>query len=124
MGSIFIGLTLFEEKEYLKNHHLHFIFIFAMLGIVIIVIVLALLSQDPVINNGSGIDLTDDLIDFVIYLFVATIIAVSALMSPGISSFTFLLIRGRYIPLIPAVLAVPQRKNSCTFRYYLYFVSA
>jgi uncharacterized membrane protein len=80
IGSIFIGLTHFEEREYLKNHHLHFIFIFAMLGIVILL----------------------------------------ALMFSGISSFTFLLIMCRYIPLISAVLAVLQRKNLCTFQCYLF----
>lgn len=112
ISSVFIGLTLaavpiviLEEKEYLKGHYLHLIF--TAVGIAVVPV---LMSLSPVVGGRSGIDLMDGSIGLAVFLFVAAIIAVSALVFPGISGSTLLLIMGLYVPLISAVSAVLHRE--------------
>jgi putative membrane protein len=106
ISSVFIGLTLaavpiviFEEKEFLRGRYLHLIF--TAVGVAVVPV---LMSLSPAVGGGGGVDLTDASIGLAVYLFIAAIIAVSALVLPGISGSTLLLIMGLYVPLISAVL--------------------
>ncbi len=107
ISSVFVGLTLIavpivimEEREYIKGRYLHLIF--TAVGVAVVP---ALMILNPA-TGGSGVDLTQVSLGLAIYLFIAAIIAVSALVLPGISGSTLLLIMGLYIPLISAVSAV------------------
>lgn len=112
ISSVFMGLTLLaipvvilEEKEYLKGHYLHLIF--TAIGIAVVPVIMSL---SPVVGGGSSIDLMNGSIGLAVFLFVAAIIAVSALVLPGISGSTLLLIMGLYVPLISAVSAVMHKE--------------
>ncbi|MDV0443459.1 DUF368 domain-containing protein [Methanorbis rubei] len=107
ISSVFIGLTLIavpivimEEKKYMKGKYLNLIY--TAIGIAVVPLLMIL---NPA-TGGSGVDLTQASIGLAMYLFIAAIIAVSALVLPGISGSTLLLIMGLYIPLISAVSAV------------------
>jgi putative membrane protein len=106
--SVFIGLTLvsipvvaYEERETIKGHPVHLIFTAAGALLVFLLIYL-----NPVSGRTSSVDLTDPSLGLAIFLFIAAMIAVSALVLPGISGSTLLLIMGLYVPLISGVNAV------------------
>lgn len=110
ISSVFIGLTLIavpivimEEKESLKGHPL--CLIFTAIGVAVVPVLMIL---NP--TTGGGIDLAAGSLGLAVYLFVAAIVAVSALVLPGISGSTLLLIMGLYVPLISAVSAVLHRE--------------
>lgn len=103
MSSLFIGFIIFaipivihEEKEVLKSNYKNIIF--TVLGIALVVIITMLTS-----SNGQGISLANPNIGTYIYIFIAAAIAISAMVLPGISGSTLLLIFGIYIPIINAV---------------------
>lgn len=107
ISSVFIGLTIIavpivvlEEWERIKGKYLHLVF--AAIGIAVVPV---LMMMSPA-TGGTGVDLTQVSLGLAIYLFVAAIVAVSALVMPGISGSTLLLIMGLYVPLISAVSAV------------------
>ena len=110
ISSVFIGLTLIavpivimEEKESLKGHPL--CLIFTAIGVAVVPVLMIL---NP--TTSGGIDLAAGSLGLAVYLFVAAIVAVSALVLPGISGSTLLLIMGLYVPLISAVSAVLHRE--------------
>ena len=110
ISSVFIGLTLIavpivimEEKESLKGHP--FYLIITAVGVAVVPVFMIL---NP--TTDGWIDLSADSIGVAVYLLVAAIIAVSALVLPGISGSTLLLIMGLYVPLISAVSAVLHRE--------------
>lgn len=110
ISSVFIGLTLLavpvvilEAKEYLKGNYLHLIF--TAVGIAVVPV---LMTLNPA--GGGTVDLIAGSIGLALYLFVTAIIAVSALVLPGISGSTLLLIMGLYVPLISAVSAVMHKE--------------
>lgn len=76
---------------------------FAVAGIAFVVAV-TLLS--PV--SGTGIDVAVGNLDvgLVVYVFLAAMVAISAMVLPGISGSTLLLIFGLYVPIMGAVRAV------------------
>lgn len=106
MSSLFIGFIVFaipivihEEKDVLKNKYKNIVFL--LLGIVFVV---AITLLNP--TNGQGgvnIDVSSLNIGLVIYVFIAAMIAISAMVLPGISGSTLLLIFGLYIPIMTAV---------------------
>lgn len=103
ISSLFLGFILFsipiiifEEKEYLKGKYLNIIF--TVLGILLV-------SLITYFNNRqlSGISLINLNIPSVIYIFIVGLIAISAMILPGISGSTLLLIFGLYIPVITGI---------------------
>lgn len=103
MSSLFIGFIIFaipivihEEKEVLKGNYKNIIF--TILGIAFVVIITMLTS-----SNGQGVSLANPNIGTYIYIFITAAIAISAMVLPGISGSTLLLIFGIYIPIINAV---------------------
>ena len=103
MSSLFIGfivfaipLVIFEEKDSLKGNYKNIIF--AILGILLVVGITLLTS-----SNSNGIDIANLNFGTVIYVFIAAAIAISAMVLPGISGSTLLLIFGLYIPIMGAI---------------------
>lgn len=103
MSSLFIGfivfaipIVIFEEKDILKNNYKNIIF--AVLGLALVVLITLLTS-----SNGQVIDI--NVLDFktILYVFIAAAIAISAMVLPGISGSTLLLIFGLYIPIMSAI---------------------
>ena len=104
VSSLFIGFILFaipiviiEEKENLKGKYKSLIFI--ILGIVLVV---AITLLNPT-GGSSGIDLANLNFGLGLYLFFVAMIAISAMVLPGISGSTILLIFGIYVPIVTAI---------------------
>lgn len=105
LSSLFMGMTLFailvvlmEEHKNLSNKYRYLIFI----GIgVVFVSLITYLHQAVGATNSYNIG--DFSVFTFIYVFVAAMIAVSAMVLPGISGSTLLLVFGLYIPIINAL---------------------
>lgn len=105
VSSIFIGFIAFsipliikEEKNYLKGKYKNFIF--TLIGIIIVALITYF---NPVSGKSNLVDITHLNIGLSIYIFIAAGIAISAMVLPGISGSTLLLIFGLYIPIISAI---------------------
>lgn len=104
ISSMFIGFILFaipivvmEEKDALKAAP--GAVLFAVLGAVIVV---AITWFNPV-SGGSSMNLDHLNLRLGVYIFLAGAIAISAMVLPGISGSTLLLIMGLYLPVITAI---------------------
>lgn len=104
ISSMFIGFILLaipivmkEEKEVLSKKPAGALF--AVLGAVI---VCAITYFNPV-SGGSSMNLEHLDLRLGIYVFLAGAIAISAMVLPGISGSTLLLIMGLYLPVITAI---------------------
>lgn len=108
VSSVFIGFIIFaipliikEEKEVLKGKYVNVIF--TLLGIAIVA---AVTYFNPVSGDGNVVDITNLNIGLIAYVFLVGMVAISAMVLPGISGSTLLLIFGLYIPIISAVKEV------------------
>ncbi len=104
ISSMFIGFILFavpivakEEKEALLSNIPAAFFIFVGAAAVC-----AITYFNPV-SGGSSMDLDQLDIKLGIYIFLAGAVAISAMVLPGISGSTLLLIMGLYLPVITAI---------------------
>ena len=105
MSSLFIGFIIFaipiviyEEREALKKNYLNVIF--ALIGIVFVV---AITLLNPASGQGISVHVDNLSIGLIAYVFFAAMIAISAMVLPGISGSTLLLIFGLYVPIMSAV---------------------
>ena len=105
VSSLFIGFTIFaipliikEEKENVKGKYKNLIF-----TIIGIAVVSAITYFNPQAGNGANIDITNFSFGLALYVFVAGMIAISAMILPGISGSTLLLIFGLYMPIITGI---------------------
>lgn len=105
VSSVFMGFIVFsipliikQEKECLKGKYRNLIF--TMIGIII---VSAITYFNPMSGDGNIVDISNLNIGLVLYIFVAAMIAISAMVLPGISGSTLLLIFGLYIPIMSAI---------------------
>ncbi len=103
MSSLFIGFIIFalpivikEEKESLKGQYKNIIF--AILGALLVIMVTYL---NRAVGGTFNIDSFN--LGTILYVFLAAMIAISAMVLPGISGSTILLIFGIYIPIIGKV---------------------
>lgn len=103
MSSLFIGLTIAampfiirEEKDSLQGHWKNIPF--AVLGAGLVVLITLLRS-----DASAAIDLADVHPLNLFYLGVVGMVAISAMILPGISGSTVLLIAGAYLPIIYAL---------------------
>lgn len=109
ISSLFIGFIIFaipfvisEEKETLKRSKIWHIF-YALIGIII---VSAITYFNPVSGEGISVETSNLSFGLIVYIFIAGMIAISAMILPGISGSTLLLIFGLYVPIISAVKEV------------------
>lgn len=105
ISSLFVGFILFsipvvlkEEKQYLKNSYNHLIYL--ILGMVLV----SLVTYFNPVSNGAIRHITIHTLSLsiMLYIFIAGAIAISAMILPGISGSTLLLIFGLYTPIITA----------------------
>ena len=102
--SLFIGLSLFavplivkEEWESIRGKYLYLGF--TVLGIAIVAGI-TWLNQN---SSGNTMNLDTLGIGNGIYVFVTAMIAISAMVLPGISGSTLLLVFGLYVPIMAAI---------------------
>lgn len=103
MSSVFLGFILLaipvfikEEKKVLKSNYKNLIF--TLIGIAVVVGITILNSK-----GGINIDVNNFNIITIIYVFIAAMIAITAMILPGISGSTLLLIFGLYIPIMTKI---------------------
>ena len=105
VSSVFLGFIIFsiplimmQEKETMKGKYGNVIF--TVIGIAIV----ALITYcNPVGGNEGGVDVGDLSIGTAIYVFLVAMVAISAMVLPGVSGSTLLLIFGLYIPIMKAI---------------------
>lgn len=107
ISSLFLGFVIFaipliikEEKECLKGKYYNIIF--TIIGIVLVVLITIL---NPVSSNSS-VDITKLNFGLIIYLIIAGMVAISAMVLPGISGSTLLLIFGLYVSIMTGIKEV------------------
>ena len=105
VSSLFIGFIIFaiplivkEEKETVKGKYGNIIF--ALMGIIVVA---AITYFNPQSGSGANIDIANLNVGLALYVFVAGMIAISAMILPGISGSTLLLIFGLYVPIISGI---------------------
>lgn len=108
ISSLFIGFIVFaipiiiiEEKSSIINKYKNMIFMF--IGILIVFL---LTYFNPISNGGVSVSIDKLSIGLVVYIFIAAMIAISAMVLPGISGSTLLLIFGLYAPIINSIKEV------------------
>lgn len=102
--SLFLGLSLFavpiivrDEWETIKGKYVHILF--ALLGVAVVAVI-TYLNQS--LSRGS-MDISALSLVKGIYVFIVAAIAISAMVLPGISGSTILLIFGLYVPIMSAI---------------------
>ena len=105
VSSLFLGFIIFaipliikEEKESLVGKYKYLIF--TVIGIAIVA---AITYFNPISGSGTSVDVNSLNFGLIVYIFVCAMIAISAMVLPGISGSTLLLIFGLYIPIINAI---------------------
>ena len=105
VSSLFIGFILFsipliikEEKDTLKGKYVNFIF--TIIGIAIVAFITYF---NPMSGEASSVDIANINFGLAIYMFIAAMISISAMVLPGISGSTLMLIFGLYVPLISSI---------------------
>ena len=102
--SLFLGLSLFavpiivrDEWETIKGKYVHILF--ALLGVAIVA---AITYLNQSLSRGS-MEISAVSLVKGIYVFIVAAIAISAMVLPGISGSTMLLIFGLYVPIMSAI---------------------
>ena len=107
ISSLFLGfiissipLIVKSEMKTLVNNKKYIIFL--IIGIIIVV---AMTYFNPVTSSGRSFSIKYDNLNiiFIAYIFVSGMIAISAMVLPGISGSTILLIFGLYAPILNGV---------------------
>ena len=107
INSLFLGfiissipLIVKSEMKTLVNNKKHIIFL-----IIGIIIVGAMTYFNPVTSSGQSFSVKYDNLNplFIGYIFISGLIAISAMVLPGISGSTILLIFGLYAPILNGV---------------------
>lgn len=106
ISSLFVGFIIFslpiifiEERNSIINKYKNIIW--TILGIALVVLITYF---NPVSSSdGANISFANPSIGLYIYVLIAGIIAISAMVLPGISGSTLLLIFGLYVPIISAI---------------------
>lgn len=108
VSSLFIGFILFsipliikEEKSCLKGKYKNFLFL--ILGILLVSLITYF---NPIGGEDSFVSFNHLSLGLGMYVFVAGMISISAMVLPGVSGSTLLLIFGLYIPIISAIKEV------------------
>lgn len=104
LSSLFLGFSIFslpliikEEKECLRRTSR---IIYMILGIVLVLVIAAV---NPTGGQGTNVEIAHLTPFLGGYIFVCAMIAICAMVLPGISGSTMLLIFGLYVPIISAI---------------------
>lgn len=105
ISSLFLGfiilsipLIIKEEKKDLKGKYINLIF--TLIGIFIVVLITKL---NPVSSTDNAVDITNLNIILALYIILAGALAISAMVLPGISGSTLLLIFGLYVSIMTGI---------------------
>ena len=105
ISSLFIGFIAFsiilmigEEKASLKGKYKNIIFL--ILGIILVAVITYFNAKT---TGNSAMNIANLNFGLGIYIFVVAMLAICAMVLPGISGSTILLIFGLYMPIISAV---------------------
>lgn len=105
VSSLFLGFIIFsipliikEEKKCLQGKYQNIIFL--LFGVLIVALITYF---NPVSNGCSVVDITNLNLELILYVFASAMIAISAMVLPGISGSTLLLIFGLYMPIMGAI---------------------
>lgn len=105
VSSLFLGMILLSipliiktEKKCLKSKYYNIIFL--LIGVLIVSLITYF---NPMSGSERVIDITHLNIGLIIYMFVAAMAAISAMVLPGISGSTLLLIFGLYVPVMTSI---------------------
>lgn len=108
ISSLFLGFIIFsipliikEEKNLLKGKYLNLIF--TLIGILVVVLITLL---NPVSSSSKIVNITNLNFGLIIYIILVGMFAISAMVLPGISGSTLLLIFGLYIPIMTGIKEV------------------
>ncbi|MDY3230887.1 MAG: DUF368 domain-containing protein [Clostridiaceae bacterium] len=110
ISSVFMGLTLFaipmvikEEREVLRGHYGNLLFTLA--GMALVFCISYFFNPAGGTGGGTGINVSVEHLSFglAVYVFITAMVAITAMVLPGISGSTLLLIFGVYVPIIGAV---------------------
>ena len=110
ISSLFLGFIIFslplifrEEKAEIVGKYKNIIF--AVIGILVVA---AITYFNPATSGGTGTNLSLDKLNIglIAYVFVVGAISICAMILPGISGSTLLLIFGIYAPIMTAVKSV------------------
>lgn len=108
ISSLFIGFIIFaipiiiiEEKSSIIGHFKNVIF--ALIGIVVVFVITYF---NPATKGGVDVSINTLSVGLAAYVFIAGMIAISAMVLPGISGSTLLLIFGLYLSIVSAIKEV------------------
>lgn len=108
VSSLFLGFIIFsipiiviEEKDEFKGKYKNIIF--TILGIALVVVISFL---NPAAGEGLNLSVQGLNIGICIYVFLVAMVAISAMILPGISGSTLLLVFGLYMPIVSAIKEV------------------
>lgn len=125
LSSLFLGFIIFaipivikEEMSVLKDDKKGFIF--GIIGIAV-VLMIGKISGTSIMGNVS-LKFSDLSIDMWIYLLVGGACAISAMVLPGISGSTLLLIMGLYVPIVSAIKETLQFNFEYIFALFIFGV--
>lgn len=106
ISSLFLGFILFslpliyrEEKATIAKNYRHLIYVFIGAAVVGLITYFNPVSGE----NGISLSINHFSVGMAIYVFIAGMIAISAMVLPGISGSTLLLIFGLYAPIITGI---------------------
>ena len=115
VSSLFIGfiicsipLIIKVEKDVLKGKYINLIF--TVIGIAIVALITYF---NPVAGSETTVNIGNLNIGLGLYIFLAGMVAISAMVLPGISGSTLLLIFGLYIPVVTAVKEILHLNFEC-----------
>ena len=107
ISSLFLGfiissipLIIKSEKKTLKNNKKHIVFL--IIGTLVVGV---MTYFNPVSSAGQSFSIKYDNLNlvFILYIFISGLIAISAMVLPGISGSTILLIFGLYVPILNGI---------------------
>lgn len=105
VSSLFIGFIIFaipliikEEKENVKGKYKNLIF--TLIGIIVVSLITYF---NPQTSSSESMDVTNLSLEMAAYVFFAGMVAISAMILPGISGSTLLLILELYMPIITGI---------------------
>lgn len=115
MGFIILSIPIIilEEKDVLKGKYLNLIF--TLIGILLVFLISYYNS-----SQITQINLTNFRLSTGIYIFLVGMIAISAMILPGISGSTLLLIFGLYLPIINSIKDLIHLNFSSFFGLFIF----